>query len=143
MICFPPLYQRVQFYLRHESVVEGPVLLRELVEDARVHLRGEQVVGGRHRVDVTRQVQVEVLHRNHLIQLCLDIVGAHLFDLLLQIPTYYRISPWSRDIILKLSVLVHIPTLSIIYGRLFVGQKDRKGEGERESAKWRRLFKAK
>jgi hypothetical protein len=40
-----------------------------LVEHARVQLSGQQIVGGGDGVDVAREVEVEILHRDHLLGL--------------------------------------------------------------------------
>mmetsp|Transcript_44342 Transcript_44342/g.73591 ORF Transcript_44342/g.73591 Transcript_44342/m.73591 type:complete len:668 (-) Transcript_44342:90-2093(-) len=50
----------------HQPPEERLVALGALVEHARVDRGGQQVVRGRDRVDVARQVQVELLHRHHL-----------------------------------------------------------------------------
>ena len=51
---------------------ERGVALRALVVHASVERRREQVVRDRDRVDVTRQVQVEVLHWDHLRVACIQ-----------------------------------------------------------------------
>ena len=56
----------LSFHSGHEPVVESGVGLRQLVEASRVDLSGEEVVGGSDGVDVTSQMQVELIHWNHL-----------------------------------------------------------------------------
>ena len=51
---------------RDKAAVEGSICLGSLVEPSRINGRSQQVVGRRDRVDVTRQVQVEFIHRDHL-----------------------------------------------------------------------------
>ena len=53
-------------FLGHQPPIEGLVGLRSLVEHARLDGRGQEVVGGGDCVDVARQVQVELLHGDHL-----------------------------------------------------------------------------
>ena len=49
-----------------EASEQSLVGLGGLVEDPSVDGRGHQVVGGRDGVDVSGQVKVELLHRDHL-----------------------------------------------------------------------------
>ena len=51
---------------RAEGVEELLVVLTRLVEDADIDGRGQEIVGGRHGVDVAGQVEVEVLHGHDL-----------------------------------------------------------------------------
>ena len=53
-------------FLGHQPPIEGLVGLRSLVEHARLDGGGQEVVGGGDGVDVARQVQVELLHGDHL-----------------------------------------------------------------------------
>ncbi|WAR18239.1 NDUF6-like protein [Mya arenaria] len=50
----------------HQSLVEGFICLCGLVEHASIKLGGQQIVGGSDGVDITCQVEVELLHGNHL-----------------------------------------------------------------------------
>ena len=49
-----------------EAIEQRLILLLRFVEHARVDRRGQQIVGGGDGVDVARQVEVELLHRNDL-----------------------------------------------------------------------------